>query len=64
MQPFSYSTKLSTKFIMLINVKMQTIVCILTFISMMNTTSERLKSIQFFFIGILVFMNSRKFMLN
>ena len=31
------------KFILLINVKMPTIVGILTFISMINTTSERLK---------------------
>ena len=38
----SWSTQLSTKFIMLINVKMPTIVGILTFISMINTTSERL----------------------
>ena len=37
------STKLSTKFILLKNVKMPTIVGILTFISMINTTSERLK---------------------
>ena len=37
---FSYSTQLSTKFILLINVKMPTIVGILTFISMINTTSE------------------------
>ena len=41
---FSYSTQLSTKFILLINVKMPTIVGILTFISMINTTSERLKA--------------------
>ena len=40
---FLRSTQLSTKFILLINVKMQTIVGILTFISMINTTSERLK---------------------
>ena len=33
------------KFILLINVKMPTIVGILTFISMINTTSERLKAI-------------------
>ena len=39
---FSYSTQLSTKFILLINVKMPTIVCIITFISMINTTYERL----------------------
>ena len=41
---FSCSTQLSTKFILLINVKMPTIVGILKFISMINTTSERLKS--------------------
>ena len=41
---FSYSTQLSMKCILLINVKMTTIVGILTFISMMNTTSERLKA--------------------
>ena len=37
---FSYSTQLSTKFILLIYVKMPTVVGILTFISMINTTSE------------------------
>ena len=36
----SYSTQLSTTFILLINVKMPTIVGILTFISMINTISE------------------------
>ena len=45
---FSYSTQLSRKFILLINVKMPTIVGILTFISIINTTSERLKSRNFF----------------
>ena len=40
---FSCSTQLSTNFILLINVKMPTIVGILTFISMINTTSERHK---------------------
>ena len=44
---FSFSTQLSTKFILLINVKML-IVGILTFISMINTTSERLIARQFF----------------
>ena len=39
---FSSSTQLSTKFILLINVKKPTTVGILTFISMINTTSERL----------------------
>ena len=41
---FSCSSQLSTKLILLINVKMPTIVVILTFISMINTTSERLKA--------------------
>ena len=45
---FSCSTQLSTKFILLINVKMSTIVGILTFISVINTTSERLKARIFF----------------
>ena len=45
----SYSTQLSTKFILLINVKMPKIVGILTFISMINTTtSERLNARNFF----------------
>ena len=37
---FSCSTQLSMKFILLINVKMPTIVGILTFISRINSTSE------------------------
>ena len=41
---FSFSTKMSTKFILLINVKMPAIVGILTSICMINTTSERLKA--------------------
>ena len=41
---FSCSTQLSTKFILLINVKMPTIVDILTFISMIYTTSERIRA--------------------
>ena len=52
------STDLSTKFILLINVKMPTIVGILTFISMINTKSERLKQEASSFVGILVFMSS------
>ena len=44
---FSNSTQLSSKFILLINVKMPTIVGILTFISKLNTTSERLKARNF-----------------
>ena len=38
-------TQLSLKFIMLINVKIPTIIGILTFIGMINTTSESLKAI-------------------
>ena len=45
---FSLSTQLSKKFILLINVKMLTIVGILTFINMLNTTSERFKGRNFF----------------
>ena len=45
---FPFSTQLSTNFILLISVKMPTIVDILTFISMINTTSERLKARNFF----------------
>ena len=47
---FSYSTQLSMKFTLLLNVKMPTItiVGILTFISMINTTSERPKARNFF----------------
>ena len=41
---FSYSTQLGTEFILLINVKMPTTVGILTFVSMINTTSEKLKA--------------------
>ena len=44
---FSYTTQLSMKFILLINVKMPTIVGILTFISLINTTSERLRARNF-----------------
>ena len=45
---------MSTKLILLINVKMPTLVGILTFISMVNTTSERLKQETSLFGGILV----------
>ena len=41
---FSCPTQLSMKFIMLINVKMPTNVGILTFISIVNKTSESLKT--------------------
>ena len=39
-----FHTQLSTKFILLINVKMPTIVGILTFISMIDTIPESLKA--------------------
>ena len=48
---FSSSSQLSTKLIVLINVKMPTIVGILTFISMINTQETYL------FVSILVFMS-------
>ena len=55
------STQLSTKFILLINVKMPTIVGILTFISMINTTSERLKARNFFICRYFSFNEQWKF---
>ena len=58
---FHCSTQLSTKFILLINVKMPTIVGILTFISMINTTSERLKARNFFICWYLSFYEQLKF---
>ena len=45
------------------NVKMPTVVGILTFISMINTTFENLKARISSFVGILVFMNGWNFML-
>ena len=61
---FLCSTQLSTKCILLINVKMPTIVGILTFISMINTTSERLKARNSSFVSILVFMSSWNFVFS
>ena len=69
---FSCSTQLSTKFILLImlkcllliNVKMQAIVVILTFISMINTTSERLKTRNFFICRYFSFMSNWNFVLS
>ena len=55
---FSCSNQLSMKFILLINVKMPTIVGILTIISMINTTSSRLKARNFFICQYLIFMSS------
>ena len=52
---FSCSTQLSREFILLINVKMPTIVGILAFINIINTTAERLKARNFLFVGILGF---------
>ena len=67
-QLFSSSTQLSTKFILLstkfillINVKMPTIVGILTFISMINTTSRRLKARNFFICRYFSFYEQLKF---
>ena len=45
---FPCSTQLHTKFILLLNFKMATIFGIFTFISMINTTSERLEARNFF----------------
>ena len=58
---FSCWTQMSTKFIPLINVKMPTIVGILTFISMINTTSERLKARNFFICWYFSFYTRLKF---
>ena len=55
------SVQLSTKFILLINVKMPTIVDILTFISMINTISERLKTKNFFICQYFKFYEQLKF---
>ena len=57
---FPCSTQLSTKFILLINVKMPTIVGILTFISMIHT-SERFKAIHFFICRYFSFYEQLKF---
>ena len=58
---FSCSTQLSTKFILLISVKMPTIVGILTFISTINTTYERLKARNFFTFRCFGFYDELKF---
>ena len=57
---FSCSTQLSLKFIMLINVKMPTIVGILTFIGMINTTSECLKGIKVLIFSVFQFYEQLK----
>ena len=58
---FSHSTQLSMKFILLINVKIPTIVGILTFISMINTSSERVKARKFFICRYFSFYEQLKF---
>ena len=58
---FSCSTQQSTKFILLINVKMPTVVGILPFISMMNTAHERLKASNFFICRYFSFYEQLKF---
>ena len=58
---FSCSTQQSTKFILLINVKMPTVVSISTFTSMINTTSERLKAKNFFTFRYFRFYEQLKF---
>ena len=57
---FSCSTQLSTNFILLINVKMPTIVGILIFISIINTTSDRLKTGNCFTFGYFSFYEQLK----
>ena len=57
----SCSTQLSTKFILLMNVKMPTVVGILTFISMKVTTSERLEARSFFICQYFSFYEQLKF---
>ena len=49
-KPFSCSTQMGMEFIMLVNVKMPTIVGILTFISMINTASESLNAKNIFLV--------------
>ena len=51
---------MSTPFILLTNVTKPTVVGILTFISMINATSERLKARRKQNIGILVLMGTKK----
>ena len=58
---FPCSNQPSTKLILLINVKMPTIVGILTFISMINTTSERFKAGNFFICRYFRFYEQLKF---
>ena len=57
----SYAIQLSTKFVLPINVKMPTILDILTFISMINTAPERLKAKNFFICRYISFYEQLKF---
>ena len=54
-------TQLSTKFILLINVEVPTLVGIVTFLSMMDTTSKRLKARNFFICLYFSFYEQLKF---
>ena len=58
---FPCSTQLSMKFILLINVKMPTIVGILTFISMINAASESFKARKGFIFHHFTFFEQLKF---
>ena len=58
LKKMSCSAQRSTKFILLINVTMSTIVGILTFIRMINTTFESLKARHVYFCHILVVMSN------
>ena len=58
---FHTQLKMSMKFIMGINVKMPTIVDILTFISMINITSERLNARNFLLCQYFSFYEQLKF---
>ena len=60
-KPFSCPTQLSTKFILLLNVKMPTIVGILTLISITNSRSERLRARNMFICRYFGFYEQLKF---
>ena len=61
---FFMLNSLSMKFILLISVKLPTIVGSLTFISMINTTSERLKARNVFIFRYFGFYEQLKFSLS
>ena len=58
---FSYSTEQGFKFIMPVNVEMPTIVSILIFMSIINTTSEHLEARKVFIYKHLRFYEDLKF---